>query len=70
MTANLPSMGAALLTTRPLVLVISAALGALSFRYVERPFLERRAPWRSPSPVAAADAVAVAPGVQPAMPQA
>jgi peptidoglycan/LPS O-acetylase OafA/YrhL len=66
MTASLPSVGAALLTTLPLVLVISAALGALSFRYVERPFLERRAPWRSPTPAAAAEGAAVVPVMQQA----
>jgi peptidoglycan/LPS O-acetylase OafA/YrhL len=66
MTASLPSMGAALLTTLPLVLAISAALGALSFRYVERPLLARRAPWRSADPVPAT----AAPVLQPAMPQA
>jgi peptidoglycan/LPS O-acetylase OafA/YrhL len=66
MTASLSSMRVALVTTLPLVLLISAALGALSFRYVERPFLERRAPWRSPDPVAEVATVAAAPMMQQA----
>jgi peptidoglycan/LPS O-acetylase OafA/YrhL len=69
LTASLPSMRAALATTLPLVLVISAALGALSLRYIERPFLERRAPWRSPDRAAPADGL-VTPVMQPAMRQA
>jgi peptidoglycan/LPS O-acetylase OafA/YrhL len=68
-TASLPSMRAALVTTLPLVFIISATLGALSFRYIERPFLERRAPWRSPDRVAPGEG-GVAPILQPAMRQA
>ena len=70
-TAGLPSERVALVTTFPLVLALSTLAGALSFRFVESPFLERRAPWRSaePAPVDGAAAAAMQPAVQPAAAQ-
>lgn len=44
------SVPGALLTTFPLTVLISVPLGALSYRYVEKPFLERRMPWRTSAP--------------------
>ena len=58
-TASLPNERMVLLVTLPLVFAISAALGALSYRFVERPFLDRRAPWRSPDTAAPAVVTAV-----------
>ena len=69
MTATLPSERAALVTTLPLVLAISLALGAFSYRFVERPFLDRRAPWRTPEPQAPTNAATAAPALQPALQQ-
>jgi peptidoglycan/LPS O-acetylase OafA/YrhL len=66
MTASLPSVKVALITTFPLVLAISAALGAVSYRFVERPFLDRRAPWRSPDAAVAPEPAASAAAMQAA----
>jgi peptidoglycan/LPS O-acetylase OafA/YrhL len=54
------SVPMALLTTFPLTVLISVPLGALSFRYVEKPFLERGVPWRTSSVPAETAAVAPA----------
>jgi peptidoglycan/LPS O-acetylase OafA/YrhL len=45
-TKSLDSVRLSLLIVFPLVLGISTLLGTLSFRFIESPFLERRAPWR------------------------
>jgi peptidoglycan/LPS O-acetylase OafA/YrhL len=55
LTGALDSTALALLVTFPLTFAAAAALGALSFRFVERPFLERRAPWRAPAPAPAGE---------------
>jgi peptidoglycan/LPS O-acetylase OafA/YrhL len=42
------SAAVALLMVLPLVLVISLLVGDLSWRFYEKPLLQRRLPWRSP----------------------
>lgn len=69
MTENLSSVKVALITTFPLVTAVSVALGALSYKFVERPFLERRMPWRSGDQAVAVEATATVAGPQPAMPR-
>jgi peptidoglycan/LPS O-acetylase OafA/YrhL len=60
---DLGSTPKAMLLAGPVTLVLAVLLGALSFRFVEAPFLQRRLPWRAagPKPVdgppAAAEAV-------------
>lgn len=51
---DLGTVPMALLVAFPLILLISTAGGALSFRFIEMPFLERRIPWRSAEPAPAA----------------
>jgi acetyltransferase len=64
---DLGTVPLALLFAFPLIMLLSTLAGALSFRYIESPFLERRLPWRSPEPAretrAPAQQVAVTPPV-------
>ena len=64
---GLGSTWMALLVAFPLILLLSTIAGALSFRYIETPFLERRAPWRSSDSAKSAVPAAAASGaLQPA----
>jgi peptidoglycan/LPS O-acetylase OafA/YrhL len=51
-TRSFDTMAIGLLVTFPLVMALSTLGGALSFRFVEEPFLQRRLPWRSAKPPA------------------
>ncbi|MFL5895591.1 MAG: acyltransferase family protein [Thermoleophilaceae bacterium] len=64
--ARLGTVSSALLVVWPLVMVMSTIAGALSYRYIERPFLERRVPWRSSDPAPAPEPEAVAVPFEPA----
>lgn len=65
--ARTGSTWAAIGLVLPLLLLTACLAGALSYRFVERPFLERRVPWRSGRAESAAPAaVAVEPAVAPA----
>jgi peptidoglycan/LPS O-acetylase OafA/YrhL len=67
LTRSLGSVKLDLLVVFPLVLSISTIAGALSFRFIERPFLERRLPWRrgEAPPVNDPAAPVPTPAVQP-----
>src|SRR4051794_31950539 len=49
---NFNSLPVGILVMFPLILGISTVLGALSYRWIELPFLQRRLPWRTAKPPA------------------
>jgi peptidoglycan/LPS O-acetylase OafA/YrhL len=50
LTRSIGSVPEAILVEVPLVLAISTVLGALIYRFIERPLLERKANWRTAKP--------------------
>lgn len=67
LTRSLGTVKGDLLVVFPLVLVISTIAGTLSYRFVERPFLERRLPWRrAEAPAVVEQPAAQAAALQPA----